>query len=136
MMKFDNSNLDKIRKELNDVLSKYGVRNDFEFKLGRFSYQDNSFKASLECFNVEGGLSAEKIAFDKNCYSKNVPFDWYGKIIKQVGEDYMIVGVNTRGRKYPIMLKNVATGIIDRKSDIMSIRHQLQKHELLLADAM
>jgi hypothetical protein len=133
-MEFDKNSLELIRKELNDVLSKYGVRHDLEFKIGNISYQENSFKTSLECFNTEGGQSAEKIAFDKNCYVKNVPSNWYGKIIQMSGKDYMIAGVNTRGRKYPIMLKNVLTGVVDMKCDIGTVRTKLQKPVFIECD--
>lgn len=114
-MNFDNSNLDKIRKELNDVLARYGASNSIDFKIGKMTYNGDHFSAKLEAFNTESGGTAEQMSFEQGCAKFGIPAQWYGKSIMIQGNEYIVCGINTRARKYPINLRNAITGNVEKK---------------------
>lgn len=114
-MKFDNQRLDSIRQDLNRVLKSYGVQQNIDFKIGKITYTDDSFKVSLEAFDTQRGGSAEQISYEKNCMKFGLQQDWYGKEITLNGRRYTVADINTRARKYPVVLRNANTGLIDTR---------------------
>jgi hypothetical protein len=125
-MRFTNDNLDQIRAELNNVLRNYGISHTMDFKIGKFTYNDNSFKTTLEAFNTETGISGEQASFNQGRGKFGIPADWYGAIVELSGVEYEVVGINTRARKYPISLRNTTTGNIDKKCSADLIRGLLR----------
>jgi len=125
-MKFDGKTLDNIREDLNNVLKSYGIQNNIDFKIGRISYTEDTFRTTLEAFNTENGGDADQIAFEKNRQRFGIPSDWFGKTVTINGKEYAVNGVNPRARKYPISLKNVETGIVDRKATVDMVRTELR----------
>lgn len=109
-MTFTKDNLNDIRKELNGVLESYGVTKDIEFKFGNITFEDNSFRTTLQAFNTAGGNDSSKLEFEKYCFKFGVPRDWYRKELSWKGVDYKIAGIRPRARKFPILLENVSTG--------------------------
>ena len=47
--KFDKVTLQKMRKELNDVLAKYAASEGLEISIGNIKFSDNDFEAKLNC---------------------------------------------------------------------------------------
>ena len=109
-MTFDKSTLDIVRKELNDVLSRYGAQKEIQFKIGNITYEDNSFKTTLKAVNVGSGYDHDKNEFEKYCWKFDLPHDAYGKVINYKGIDYRIAAIRPRARKYPVLLENLQTG--------------------------
>lgn len=126
-MTFDNKSLNSIREDLNRVLKSYGIQNNIDFKIGRISYTDDTFKTTLEAFNTENGGDAAQLAFEKDRYKFGVPADWFGSRVEINGVGYLVNGINPRARKYPISLKNEVTGVVDRKCGVDMVRNQLNK---------
>lgn len=129
-MNFNNDNLDQIRKELNDVLARYGASNSIDFKIGKMTYNTDSFSLKLEAFNTDAGGTAEQMSFEQGCARFGIPREWYGKSIDINGIDYIISGVNTRARKYPISLRNSNTGNVDKKCSVDMVSASLIKRKL------
>jgi hypothetical protein len=121
-MEFTKDNLDDIRKELNDVLQRYGVTKDVEFQIGNITFEDNSFRTTLKAFNVEGGIDAAQVEFEKWCYKFGVQKSWYGKDITFKGKQYRIAGIKPRARKFPVILFSYDTGKKDTAVTVDSIR--------------
>jgi len=110
-MAFTNDNIDDVRRELEVVLRKYGIASGTDFKVGRITYNKNSFKTSIECFSTEEtGAGAEESMFARDCKKFGIPADWYNSICNFNGEKYRIIAVNTRARKYPLEMKHIGTG--------------------------
>jgi hypothetical protein len=109
-MTFDKITVDNMRNELNDVLKRYGSHVGVKFEIGRITYDNDSFRTSIKAFNTADGVDSKKVEFAKNCRKFGIPQDWYGKNIIVDGVEHRIIGVRPRARKYPILLKNLATG--------------------------
>ena len=124
-MVFDKNTLDSIREDLNKVLKSYGIQKNIDFKIGKISYTESNFRTTLEAFNIENGGNADQIAFEQNCHRFGIPSDWFGKDVEINGSRYSVNGVNTRARKYPINLKNLNTGMVDKKCSASMIRAQV-----------
>ncbi len=103
-MGYTSSDMDKMRKELNEVLKSYGTHNDVKFEIGRITYDDNSFRTTLKAFNVAGGADPAKSEFEKYCYKFDIPKDWYGKVVKLKGVHYKVAAIKPKARKYPVLL--------------------------------
>lgn len=103
-MGFTSNDMDKMRKDINDVLRGYGVRENIKFEIGRITYDDNSFRATLKAFNTAHGRDPLKSEFEKYCYKFNIPSDWYGKIVEIKGIHYKVSAIKPRARKYPVLL--------------------------------
>ncbi len=117
-MTFDKSTMEMIRKEMNDVLSRYGAPKDIQFKIGNITYDDNSFRTTLKVVNVGNGHNPDKAEFEKFCWKFGLPNRAYGKIINWKGIDYKIAAIRPRARKYPVLLENLQTG--ERKVCLMA----------------
>ena len=114
-MTFTKENLNDIRHDITHILSGYGNTNNVKFKLGNITYDSNSFRVTLKAFSSEDGtVDTGKIEFEKYCYKFYVPKDWYGKNFLLRNEEYKIVGIKSRARKYPVVIQNIKTG--NRKS--------------------
>ena len=121
-MEFTKDNLNDIRKELNDVLQRYGVTKDIDFQIGNITFENDSFRTTLKAFNVAGGIDSSQVEFDKWCYKFGVEKNWYGKDITFQGKQYRIAGIKPRARKYPVVLFNYSTGKKDTSVTVDSIR--------------
>lgn len=123
MGNFTNNDLDEMRKEINDVLKRYGDTKGVSFKLGRISYSDSYFSTKMEVFKTSPNNDGMKEQFVSNGRKFRVPADWYGKVVKlNDGLLYKVVGVNTRARKYPINLVPVNGVGQGKKSSVEHIR--------------
>ena len=106
-MSFTSSDMNKMRKDINDVLRAYGVREDIKFEIGRITYDDDSFRTTLKAFSTAHGKDPARSEFVKNCYKFNIPADWFGKIVEIKGIHYKVSAIKPRARKYPILLTPV-----------------------------
>jgi hypothetical protein len=111
--KFTKSNLGEIRREIDKKLSiledTYGIR----VKLGKIKFGDVSFRANIiaEVIDTGTGMGAEQITWNRLCSRYGLlPAD-YGKTIelssagKFSGRKGIIFSINTRGKRYPILVK-------------------------------
>ncbi len=129
-MKFDPNSLEDLRKKLNDLLKVYGDNNNIEFQMGRITYTDGYCNIGLKAYSTEKvgntNVSGKNMEFLNNAARFGIPSDWYGKKVSINGVDYIVSKINTRARKFPIILDRAdGTGVGAIKSTIESIKQKI-----------
>ena len=122
---FSTEDVQKIREELNSVLSSYGGSKNIEFKIGSISYDNDSFRTTLKGSNTESGKDSYEIDFHKYRNKFSIPADWYGREISLKSGKYRICGISGRARKSPIFLRHVTTGKVESKIGVSEVMNLL-----------
>lgn len=102
------NNVDKIAKEIEDVLKKYGVENGLVFSRvggGKYTATDFTFKAN---FKIEGEKSFDEVKADKQFESALVIFGLTQEVRTAQGMSIKLVGYNSRKWKKPFIAQNIA----------------------------
>lgn len=128
-MTFNNENLNFLRKQLEDTLKALGENNNIEFKIGRMSYTDGYCNIGLKAYSTEkvgaAHVTGVELEFLNSALKLGIPNDWLGKKVMLNDVEYTITGLNTRARKFPVILTRFDGASI--KSTIMTIRTALNK---------
>lgn len=92
--KFDKVTLQKMRKELNDVLAKYAASEGLEISIGNIKFSDNDFEAKLNC----------KIAGAKTFVDTMLESVMKLNMLNEVGiGNRRLVSYNSRNYRYPFI---------------------------------
>ena len=125
-MALTGSDLDQLRKELNQVLSRYGETKGIQFKLGNISYGSSYFNVKLSAFLADEDNDGKRDMFKMNCGKFGIPADWYGKVVVLDGMQYKITEVAPRARKYPVILAPVNSTVAGgKKAPVEYIRRKI-----------
>lgn len=103
-------NWSSFRKDVETALKEVNKKYNVEMSTKNISYDDKSFRFSVEGIMMEEGKSAEQISFENECRKFILEPSDYGKIVKLDGDDYKIVGIHSRAKKYPIILEKIKDG--------------------------
>ena len=113
-MKFDNDSLKDLKKQIEQVLDTFGSNEGIEFEIGKITYTDGYANISLKAYSVHenvgpGNLctSGKQLEFLNNSAKVGARSDWYNKKVIINGKDYLVTGINTRARKFPIILTGI-----------------------------
>ena len=90
---------DDIEQALQAVADKHGLT----VTVGGGSYTDHTFAPKMEFSCTTSSGAPAGFAFDAELIG--IPVDCYGKTFTRAGEEYTIVGINLRARKYPVLAK-------------------------------
>lgn len=124
-MKFNSDNLDLLRSKMEALLKPFGLSNEIEFQLGRIGYTEGYCTIALKAYSTEkvgpADVTGKDMEFLNSAMKLGVPSDWLGKNVTMSGVAYMITGLNTRARKYPVILKRLNDGA-SIKSTVDSVR--------------
>lgn len=102
------SNIKDVRQKIQTILDEAGEELGLQIKMGNISYDALSLRSKLEV-KVLNGANAddlEKREFEKSCVICGLKPEDYNKEIKYMGQSYLIVGIATRSRRYPIIVKS------------------------------
>lgn len=118
-----------LRKEIDQKLESLELTYGIQLRVGNIRYDSVSFRTKLEgkLLSPSGGESADAVQFKNNCFHYGLqPSDFNRKVTlplrgKFSGKKGKITGINTRSRKYPILVtldngqkvKNAASFIKD-----------------------
>ena len=106
---FTNELLKEFRDDFTEAVKglekKYGV----EISLGSIRYQSTSFEAKLSVLKGVGDKSPGQVQFEKNAFMYGLKNDDFGKVFTVKGAQYQIVSIDTKKRKYPLVVKDVNT---------------------------
>jgi len=125
-MDFNKTKIQELRKELNSVLDSFGKKNNLKLEIGRITYDTDFFRTQIKAFDLSDNKDVDKIEFDKYCWKFHIPADWYGKEMTLDKGIYIVSGIATRAKKYPILLRNKATGKVDLKMSVSQARLNLK----------
>ena len=110
---FDRKNLKALRQDMNDVLKAVELRYGIKINVGNASFSDNEVTFKTKCNTIgEGGKAQTKEANQWKLYAElnGVGQFSVGDRITIQGQVFSIEGWNTRAKKSPVMIKDIATG--------------------------
>ena len=107
-MKFTRAKVKTLRADIDKALAAIEKKHGVEFNLGTIRFSDTDFRGTLKC--VSADKDAGRKMFERDAFRIGLKRDAYGKTFTHVGRDYRVVGVNTRAKKYPVNVEDVASG--------------------------
>ena len=110
---FDRKNLKALRQDMNAALKAIEAQYGIQIKVGNASFSDNEVTFKTKCNTIgEGGKAQTKEANQWKLYAElnGVGQFSVGDRITIQGQVFTIEGWNTRAKKSPVMIKDVATG--------------------------
>jgi len=110
-MNITKNTLEAFRKDFKATVKELENQYGIEIDLGSISYDSNEFTAKLEVSNrPTNGLSKEQNYFNQECHYYGLDKSDFKKKVKLDGKEYIIEGINPRGKKYKIILMDVSKG--------------------------
>ena len=110
---FDRKNLKALRQDMNAALKAIEAQYGIQINVGNASFSDNEVTFKTKCNTLgEGGKAQTKEANQWKLYAElnGVGQFSVGDRITIQGQVFSIEGWNTRAKKSPVMIKEVATG--------------------------
>lgn len=94
----------RLRKELQEVLNKYGIDKNIEFDIGSMKFTNESVDVKITT-KIKGGKSFKERVIDASLKNNA---DWHN-LTTEVVKDRQLVGYNSRQYRYPFIYINVST---------------------------
>ena len=110
---FDRKNLKALRQDMNAALAAIEAQYGIKIHVGNASFSDNEVTFKTKCNTIsEGGKAQTKEANQWKMYAElnGVGQFSVGDRVQINGRIFEIEGWNTRAKKKPVMIKEVATG--------------------------
>jgi len=110
--KFNKSNLPEVRAimkvALVEVANQFGIR----VEVGNCSYTDHdaTFKVKLSVLDEAGDSKADKSDFMAYALYRGFDAEDFGRDFTSKGRQFKITGWNSRKWKFPVTVKEIATG--------------------------
>ena len=106
--RFDKTNLDTLRKEIDDALAPIAARHGIQLHAGRITYAADNARITLEAAVVTPDgmvLSREATAFRELAHLYGLQPSDLGRTFTLSGTEYTIVGLRTRATRAPILAR-------------------------------
>lgn len=110
MIEFDKGAIIQVRKEVEEALNIIAKKHALSFSIGNISYDDRSFHTKIEGAVTTNGEGIDETKFKRYAYKFNIPITWYGRVFIHNNQDWKIVALKDRARKYPIIAQCNVTG--------------------------
>ena len=109
-MGFKPPELRQIRQELEKAIDTHqqikmaqnGDLNKYVFDIGNCSYRDSTATFQLKV-TIKGAKSEERVALEKSA-------DYFGLDLNKKHPEWILLGLNRRARKHPILMKRKSNG--------------------------
>ena len=109
-MGFKPPELRQIRQELEKAIDTHqqikmaqnGDLNKYVFDIGNCSYRDSTATFQLKV-TIKGAKSEERVALEKSA-------DYFGLALNKKHPEWILLGLNRRARKHPILMKRKSNG--------------------------
>ena len=108
MEKFNKSNLNTIRKDLEKALAEVSKKHNIGLEIGNISFENSKFTTKLTA-TIGDGSEYERSNFERKSFIYDMPKGWYGKTFTSNGQTFEITGINTRASKSPINFRDIKT---------------------------
>jgi hypothetical protein len=107
----DRAAIKYLRSELTEVFKIFGEKYGLAVSVGRITFDEVSFKASIEAAITEkAGEPKMAVDFRNLCWKHGMKPEDLGRIFMSGEHSYEIVGLKPRNRKYPIIAKRRSDG--------------------------
>jgi hypothetical protein len=113
IQQFDRKNLKALRQDMNAALKAIEAQYGIQINVGNASFSDNEVTFKTKCNTIgEGGKAQTKEANQWKLYAElnGVGQFSVGDRITIQGQVFTIEGWNSRAKKAPVMIKDIATG--------------------------
>lgn len=108
MKTIDRATVRMIQQRMQTVLEDLGKELGLSFRAGNARFDDASATVKVHVGTIgKGGVVVDPLASDFKKYAKMYGLKpaWLGKSFKWAGQQYRIVGLNTRGRVRPVIVE-------------------------------
>lgn len=114
---FTRLNIQWTRKEMEAVFAAIEEEHGIKLSIGTMSFDTDRFTCRVEGVVIKSGMEGKSVReikgkddFLNNCFMYGMEKTDLGqtKVIK--GVEYKLIGLNTRSKKYPLIIENKATG--------------------------
>ena len=103
---FTKASAKAFRKDLQAVLDKHAALHGYEeISMGNISYGEYELTTKITVKKKVDDTTASS-QIDEKAVRVNLPKGLYGRTFTYQGEDYVIVDINTRAPKYPIVFED------------------------------
>lgn len=105
--------LKEIRSEIDEAIAAIGEKYGFTASLGMITYNEIGFHSTLTAKIIESpsGKSGAQVEYEMYARKFGIDPTTFGKHFITMDKEYIIVGIAPKARKFPIIAKNVSTGI-------------------------
>ena len=124
-MSFGKENIEQYRREIQEILNKYGESKNLVIKMGPITYSGNRFTSKLAVVEKGEAEDSDEAVFNAYRIKFFVPKEWYGKKVHINGKTQTIVSLNPRARKNCIIIQDDESGK-RYVSDIETIKFSLR----------
>ena len=107
-MKFNRTGVKQLRADIDSALAAIEKKHGVEFNIGTIRFSDTDFRATLKCTSAD--KDAARKMFERDALRVGLKKTAYGKKFKHGSKEYIVVGVNTRAKKYPANVETVNRG--------------------------
>ena len=110
---FDKNNLKALRQDMNAALKAIEAQYGIKISVGNASFSDNEVTFKTKCNTIsKGGKPQTKEAANWKLYATMEGLSQFsvGDRVEIQGRIFTIEGWNTRAKKSPVIIKEVATG--------------------------
>lgn len=113
----------RLRELINQALAPICDDNGITLEIGTIRYAQDGSTATMRLTALAGtGADAARIDYDRHCKCYGLERDNYGDVFTFKDEDFAISGISPRSPKFPILAKNVRTGVTFKFRDVDVIR--------------
>ena len=108
--KFTQQTCRAVDKAIEDALKQVEQQFGISINVGGGSLSDHEFTTKLTVRTGDGSDAARK-QFELYAFRFGLNDSDFGKTFTAQGEQYQVTGIKPRSRKYPVIAKNVRTGV-------------------------
>lgn len=109
-MDINQSTLKEFRTDFQEAVKSLEEKYGIMIQAKTITYAPDSFHFKVEVQNGTSKEDVNKAAFEKYCEMYGLEQSDFGRVFKQNGAEYKIVGINPNKRKNCIMIQNTQTG--------------------------
>lgn len=100
----------ELRKELDDLLKDFGDDHGLKLSIGNIQFDDTGFKTKLDVREGSSDEEVQRKEWEKYCILFGLNSNDFRKKVFFQGQEFELIGFNTRAHKFPIIGKEVSSG--------------------------
>ena len=109
-MKITNTTLNQFREDFKKAMKDLEEKYEVQINAGKITYDNISFTFTVKVVNGTDEVEANRITFENNLKGTYLEKEDFLRSFVAEGRTYTITGINPKGRKHPIIIKDVVTG--------------------------
>jgi hypothetical protein len=108
--------MESIRADINSALKETGRAHGVSLRLGNGGYDRDGaaghLKLNILPLDKSGNvISQEETDYKNHCSSYGLKPEYLGSVFSHNGEDYKVIGIRIRARKFPVLVTRLSDGV-------------------------